>query len=190
MRTKTVIIRIVMDWLGLWCATPFVVQCDVPIQVAVAKLNAAKKAQRYRYGAVRGRGSNVHAIGGKVSADGVRLVARPRIRNAWTPVFYGRLTPAPQGCCLDGSFATRPATLVFHGLSLTVVATGIVMVLVAVVRSMIVDTWSATLSALLALFVVIGFAAIVIATIGFAGRSGRKDRQFLEAWIVTVLGGR
>lgn len=178
---------VVMDWLGLWRATPFVVQCDLPVEVAVARLNAAKAGPNYRYQAIRGRGSDSPLIRGKARADWVRLVAIRRVRNAWAPVFCGRFIRAQRGCRLEGSFAVRSVALIFNGIILAIAAVMAVLVLVAAARSMVVGAWATGLNTLLPLAAAIGIAAAQIVLIGLAGRSGKRDRQFLESWLNQVL---
>jgi hypothetical protein len=157
----------------MWSARPFSIRTPLRVPAAIAALDADRATAWTALG-LSTRGAGLRHVTGSVHPDGVRLTSRrPGRSNPFRPVLQARITPLADGCELTGSFAPPLPAQWFAALWLAL----------AVVLPLTGLAATGGRAGLAPLALGLGLAALGLAAVMTAARSGLRDEEHLRTWI-------
>lgn len=174
----------VRRWLRLWRDEPVVVDSPLSREAAVSALAGGITGFGSMFARSWSFGFGPRVVRGRVTTEHVRLAAmKPGFRNSWRPVFRGRWETRGTTTQLVGKIGWHPAVKIFSAVWLGGVAcflvTGLIggLDLLAQGRPADAGGWFAFSAATIA------FVAFFAGPTWFAGRSGKKDEEYLRQWL-------
>jgi hypothetical protein len=171
---------LVRRWLGSWRAVHIEVVSPLPADVARARLRDAKQS--------RWSGSADRQVVGRVSERSIRLAGRNgMVSNSWRPIAHCDLYPHGRGCVLTGTLRVSRPVLIFSAVWLGIAAAVAVLSLGALLVALATGHAREAGGPAAGAGVGAGFVLIGATIMGVGFAAGRRDGEFLLAWLKETL---